>query len=157
MHCCWITKQQALSEMLVVFLVLVEHRGIEPLTSWLPVMRAPSCANAPKPGFQWKKKSSLPVISQANCFWSHWPGSNRPPARYECAALPDELQWHAQINKLIDRMMIFYYVKKLPSIRKFQFPGIFLLVSFLLIFHTTFTCAISVCRAILFSTNRTWI
>ncbi len=27
--------------------------------------------------------------------WSHWPGSNRPPARYECAALPDELQWHA--------------------------------------------------------------
>lgn len=89
-------------------------------------MRAPSCANAPKLGFQRKKKSSLPVISQANCFWSHWPGSNRPPARYECAALPDELQWHAQINKLIDRMMIFYYVKKLPSIRKFQFPGIFL-------------------------------
>ena len=31
--------------MLVV--LLVEHRGIEPLTSCLPVMRAPSCANAP--------------------------------------------------------------------------------------------------------------
>ena len=27
--------------------VVVEHRGLEPLTSWLPVKRAPSCANAP--------------------------------------------------------------------------------------------------------------
>ena len=26
---------------------VVEHRGIEPLTSWLPVKRAPSCANVP--------------------------------------------------------------------------------------------------------------
>ena len=29
-----------------VFL-LVEHRGFEPLTSTLPVLRAPNCANAP--------------------------------------------------------------------------------------------------------------
>ena len=54
-------------------------------------------------------------------YWSHWPGSNRPPARYECAALPDELQWHAQINILINRMMIFYYVRKVPSIHNFHF------------------------------------
>ena len=26
---------------------LVEHRGFEPLTSTLPVWRAPNCANAP--------------------------------------------------------------------------------------------------------------
>ena len=26
---------------------LVEHRGFEPLTSTLPVLRAPNCANAP--------------------------------------------------------------------------------------------------------------
>ena len=25
--------------------------------------------------------------------WSHLPGSNRRPARYECAALPTELRW----------------------------------------------------------------
>lgn len=30
-----------------VLFVLVEHRGFEPLTSTLPVWRAPSCANAP--------------------------------------------------------------------------------------------------------------
>ena len=34
-----------LSETLIFH--MVEHRGLEPLTSWLPVMRAPSCANAP--------------------------------------------------------------------------------------------------------------
>ena len=73
---------------------MVEHRGLEPLTSWLPVMRAPSCANAP---------------------WSHWPGSNRPPARYECAALPDELQW--QIWKSIT---VFYYVLKATSSKTMQ-------------------------------------
>lgn len=27
---------------------VVEHRGFEPLTSTLPVWRAPNCANAPK-------------------------------------------------------------------------------------------------------------
>lgn len=44
-------------------LKLVEHRGIEPLTSWLPVMRAPSCANAPDPipYIPFERKSSLPV------------------------------------------------------------------------------------------------
>ena len=32
-----------------------------------------------------------------------------------------ELQWHAQINILINRMMIFYYVRKVPSIHNFHF------------------------------------
>lgn len=48
--------------------------------------------------------------------WSHWPGSNRPPARYECAALPDELQW--QIWKSIT---VFYYVLKATSRRQCKF------------------------------------
>ena len=30
---------------------LVEHRGFEPLTSTLPVLRAPNCANAPLPDY----------------------------------------------------------------------------------------------------------
>ena len=30
---------------------MVEHRGFEPLTSTLPVLRAPNCANAPLPAY----------------------------------------------------------------------------------------------------------
>ena len=30
---------------------VVEHRGFEPLTSTLPVLRAPNCANAPLPAY----------------------------------------------------------------------------------------------------------
>ena len=42
---------------------LVENTGVEPVTSWLPVMRAPSCANAPDPipYIPFERKSSLPV------------------------------------------------------------------------------------------------
>ena len=43
--------------------------------------------------------------------WSHWPGSNRPPARYECAALPNELQWLAKQEKIL-----FFAVIQLSSL-----------------------------------------
>ena len=42
--------------------------------------------------------------------WSHWPGSNRPPARYECAALPDELQW------LTGRMLLLHLLNQLVDV-----------------------------------------
>ena len=38
------------------YIDLVEHTGFEPVTSTLPVLRAPNCANAPK------KKSTKPSI-----------------------------------------------------------------------------------------------
>ena len=53
------------------FLFLVEHRGFEPLTSTLPVLRAPNCANAP-----WVMK-----------FWWAIKGSNLGPTGYEPVAL----------------------------------------------------------------------
>ena len=45
--------------------------------------------------------------------WSHWPGSNWPPARYECAALPDELQWLVDHLKT---MLIVEIIYKLVNI-----------------------------------------
>ena len=43
------------------FFILVEHTGFEPVTSTLPVLRAPNCANAPK------KKSTKPSMWDCAC------------------------------------------------------------------------------------------
>ncbi len=40
----------------------------------------------------------LAAIRYPHGMWSHLPGSNRRPARYECAALPTELRWHTYIS-----------------------------------------------------------
>ena len=56
------------------------------------------------------------VFSWVIVNWSHWPGSNRPPARYECAALPDELQWLAE-----NLQWLFYYVLILTSSEQMHF------------------------------------
>ena len=37
---------------------MVEHRGFEPLTSTLPVLRAPNCANAPFPIYYTEKRQT---------------------------------------------------------------------------------------------------
>ena len=42
--CAKITKTEVKTS---VFVLLVEHRGFEPLTPTLPVLCAPNCANAP--------------------------------------------------------------------------------------------------------------
>ena len=52
---------------------LVEHRGFEPLTSTLPVLRAPNCANAP-----WYVGMKV---------WWAIKGSNLGPTGYEPVAL----------------------------------------------------------------------
>ena len=43
----------------------MEHTGLEPVTSTLPVWRAPSCANAPKNGNKGTRTHGLHTASVA--------------------------------------------------------------------------------------------
>ena len=96
---------------------LVEHTGFEPVTSTLPVLRAPNCANAPWTngdgiavpsvygGGRWIRTIEVsdnrftvcPLWPLGNSpqyaeprkgSWSWWTESNHQPADYKSAALP---------------------------------------------------------------------
>ena len=46
------------------FLLLVEHRGFEPLTPTLPVLCAPNCANAPSMCLRSLERSTLSILTE---------------------------------------------------------------------------------------------
>ena len=62
--------------------------------------------------------------------WSHLPGSNRRPTRYECVALPTELRWHTNdkiISELVRCCQLPYFEQILYSnIRSANFFGGFI-------------------------------